>query len=307
MNFKISFVIPCYNGGKYILNLLSQLVSIESNSFEIIIVNDGSKDDTLSTVSKWAKKYPFINLIDQKNQGASAARNNGVNSAQGEYICFLDCDDAIIAENYTTILEQIDNDDLYLYNVKKNTDGKVYSYIEQTDGYSNKEALISSNQFVNAPWGKIIKRTLINENNLFFNTDLKVSEDLLWSVQLLHACQTIKTMNIDFYIYKTDNVTSTTNSINSTKLEGLWKALTYTVDWCDVNKCSTACYGVCSYHYMMNCAYCYKEYDKYISYYHNYKYLLKYSLNKRVSFVNVLSKIIGLKLTSLFLYKYLMR
>lgn len=95
---KISFIIPAYNAEKYIIRCLDSIISQCTENYEIIVVNDGSTDNTLATVQKYtaSNNNNIIILIDKKNQGVSAARNDALDIATGEVIMFLDADDYLI-------------------------------------------------------------------------------------------------------------------------------------------------------------------------------------------------------------------
>lgn len=303
----VSFIIPCYNGEKYIQSIINQLYSSSRNDFEVIVVNDGSKDNSDSIIKKLVNTYPSLNYIYQENKGASAARNTGLSVAKGQYICFLDCDDSIVISNMDKLLNSIYDKDLYLFNINKDTNGEIYPYIKQTNMFVNKPLLLQNLQFTNAPWGKLIKRDIIEKYSLYFDSQLKISEDLLWSIQLLNYVLDIECSDIDFYIYKTDNQNSTTNTISNSKFIHLWKTLEVSVNWCNQHNAERACYSMCAYQYMMNCAYCYPNYNEYKQYYKNYRYLLKYSDYSKVKTINKVVTLLGIKATSYLLHKYLVR
>ena len=88
----VSVIVPVYNAADYLPRCLDSIMK-QSGNFEVIIVNDGSTDDTLSIMQKYADKYPNIRIINQKNEGVSAARNAGLQAAKNKYITFIDADD----------------------------------------------------------------------------------------------------------------------------------------------------------------------------------------------------------------------
>lgn len=101
---KYSFIVPVYNTEKYLKKCLDSLVNQTFDNFEIIIVNDGSIDKSSEIIKKYKEKYSNIKSIEQKNQGLSMARNNGVKKASGDYLIFVDSDDYI----ETNLLEEVD-------------------------------------------------------------------------------------------------------------------------------------------------------------------------------------------------------
>jgi len=92
---QVSIIIPAYNQEKYISQCLDSVIRQSISDWECIVVNDGSKDNTQKNALAYAEKNPKIRIFDQSNQGLSAARNKGLREAKGDYIQFLDSDDAI--------------------------------------------------------------------------------------------------------------------------------------------------------------------------------------------------------------------
>ena len=92
---RLSVIIPVYNAGRYIGACLQSLYrqGLEEEDFEVIVVDDGSRDDSLIQVGRLAAFHSNIQIMAQKNQGVSAARNNGMKKAKGTYIYFMDADD----------------------------------------------------------------------------------------------------------------------------------------------------------------------------------------------------------------------
>src|SRR5262245_21444628 len=90
---KISAVVPCYNGRRYLDECLKAIADLGDASYEVVVVDDGSKEDVRDIVERWA---PLARYIWQRNQGPGAARNTGVAATTGEYVRFVDCDDNLI-------------------------------------------------------------------------------------------------------------------------------------------------------------------------------------------------------------------
>ena len=112
---SFSVVIPVYNAEKYLSRCLDSILA-QKGTFEIIAVNDGSKDKSLQILQDYAKKHSNIRIINQKNQGVSAARNTGMAVAENEYITFIDADDWLerdVFKKISKILKQ-DNPDIVL-------------------------------------------------------------------------------------------------------------------------------------------------------------------------------------------------
>ena len=96
-NYKLSIIVPMYNAEKYIETCLDSILNsnLSKKDYEIIIVNDGSKDKSPEIAKTYASQYSNIIYLNQENQGQSTARNNGIKNCNGEYVWFVDADDAI--------------------------------------------------------------------------------------------------------------------------------------------------------------------------------------------------------------------
>ena len=110
---KLSIIIPCYNVENYLGKCVDSVLNNKlKDEFEIILVNDGSTDNTLGVIKSYAKQYPdVIKYIDQKNKGLSGARNSGMDIAKGEYITFLDSDDYVDSAMYNKLLKKASKGD----------------------------------------------------------------------------------------------------------------------------------------------------------------------------------------------------
>ncbi|MEP3209492.1 MAG: glycosyltransferase [Maribacter sp.] len=114
MQIQLSIVIPCYNMERYLPQCIDSLLDQNLNpaEYEIIIVNDESKDSTLKVAKNYAAKHANIIIIDKKNAGVGAARNSGYDIARGEYLYFLDPDDYLAKNTVTTLLGLMENNTL---------------------------------------------------------------------------------------------------------------------------------------------------------------------------------------------------
>ena len=150
MKISVSIIIPCYNYGKYIEEAVESVLKQTFRDFEIIIVNDGSTDETtLKVLKKIKKNYPEITVIDQKNGGLANARNNGIKAARGEFILPLDADDTI----EPTMLEKCHNEI-----IKDEKLGNVYTYV-RFFGDENRIWEIPEYNFYELIWGNYIVAT----------------------------------------------------------------------------------------------------------------------------------------------------
>ncbi|MBM6997255.1 glycosyltransferase [Paenibacillus sp. DXFW5] len=189
---KISAIIPAYNAGKYLKRSVLCLIHQSQTIHEIIIIDDGSTDDTLSLVSDLQKTYRHIVLLRQTNQGASAARNAGLQKAQGDWILFLDADDECaptLIEKYARYIEENPGRYCAVYSEAVQIDETCKSISEAFKGYG----LHGQDGFVQmllrnpiiSPSGSLIKKAVLEEMS-GFDTSIKYVEDVdLWLRVLL--------------------------------------------------------------------------------------------------------------------------
>ena len=165
---KLSVIVPGYNVEKYISKCIDSILKNKIKGMEIILVNDGSKDNTLSIMREYEEKYPkLIRVIDQENQGISMARNAGIENASGEYISFIDSDDYIEPNMYHTMLEKAKTKDFDVVTCDVNViypdhTLRVTSGVDH-DCLTKKAVKQIMNTWYAVTWNKIYKRELLKE------------------------------------------------------------------------------------------------------------------------------------------------
>lgn len=210
----ISVIIPLYNVEDYITNCLKSFEEQIYRDFEVIIVNDGSTDKSVSIVQKFIEKSELnIKLVNQKNSGVSVARNNGLNNATGDYICFVDSDDMVAPEYLSQMVEIINYKkcDMVICGVKAIDEGSSkskYFFEEYTsEKMSSYEALrrFLYSEIVSGVWSLMIKRNIIDENQLRFAEGYRYSEDLelVWKM-LIHS-KNVAITGSELYLYRVRN------------------------------------------------------------------------------------------------------
>ncbi len=206
---KISVVVPVYNTSKYLRKCLDSLVNQTFKDIEIICVNDGSTDSSLSILQEYKAKYNSIKIISQKNQGLSSARNTGIEAACGDYIGFVDSDDWVDLDFFAKLYEAILYNDCDIavasiireknfykkYRVKYFTD-KIYYDLEERV----KICGLPKSSYV---WNKLYKKDVIKlfKPNVFF-------EDMFWIPKILQQTKSLVTVSGINYHYR-----ATANSI----------------------------------------------------------------------------------------------
>ncbi|WP_225901976.1 glycosyltransferase [Zobellia barbeyronii] len=207
---KLSIIIPCYNMELYLQECVDSLLNQELNTseYEIIIVNDESKDNTLKIALDYSKENGHVKVIDKKNAGVGAARNSGFDLAQGDYIYFLDPDD-YLAENTLPVLLKlaIDNDlDILTFKTKSVVEkkypvsdnlGDQLAPLTIEDGIS----YIAHRKHQNEIWWYLIKRDFIKNTGIRF-IEGKWMEDAILTAELFCQAKRMAHLNLDVHRYR---------------------------------------------------------------------------------------------------------
>lgn len=184
---KISVVIPVHNVEKYIKRCVESVENQTYSEFEIILVDDGSKDSSPQICDELAEKYSNINVIHQANAGASAARNRGIDEADGKYIVFCDSDDCIAAEMLEKLMLAKERypETLPVCGIKKigvNSEIDCLAGGEKFFVLPKKDFLvIQKAQLFNGPTNKLFEREVIEKNNIRFKPEIKLGEDFVFN------------------------------------------------------------------------------------------------------------------------------
>lgn len=211
---KVSIIVPVYNTSKYLDKCLNSLVNQTLSDIEIIVVNDGSTDNSMDIVNKYKEKYNKIKVIDKKNGGVSTARNAGINVATGKYIGFVDSDDYVDTSMYeklynASIIADYDVVVCDLFAVNNNHKKIMSSGLNKN--LNNKNNIRENMNNINATLCNKIYKTNIIKNNLF--TENMEYEDVEFLYRLLPKIGNISLVNEPLYFYNNrDNSTTHTYS-----------------------------------------------------------------------------------------------
>ena len=209
----LSIIIPVYNSDAYLRECLTSIFKVPDtvlDDFEVIIIDDGSTDNSHNIYENFHKKYNNLSIIRTDNLGVSHARNQGISTAAGKYITFVDSDDILLDAWYKTLLAQKDtNVDIAFYSKDfRNTSPKskdiLYSYILT---YNNENIRISG------PYSKLFRTNFLKENNIRFMEDLINGEDMLFNLHATCHSKSFLLLKESFYAVRHNNK-SATNSFN---------------------------------------------------------------------------------------------
>ena len=228
----LSFIIPAHNAKKTLARAVTSITEALKHTtltYEILIVENGSTDQTKKLAQQLAQDDKKITMLTSR-LGVSNARNKGLECALGENIIFVDADDYLLAKS-APVLEA--------YFKSKPSDLGVFSYevgqtkflasqkpkTHQADVFSFKEQMLKNPTKYMTVWAKILKKSIILENKLVFNSDLRLAEDGDFMLQYLTKCQKISVSPQMFYHYATDNDASAVRKFDGKKAKDYQKAL----------------------------------------------------------------------------------
>ena len=220
---KISVIIPVYNTEKYLRRCFDSVIAQDYKNLEIVIINDGSEDNSEQIINEYKKKYPeLISYYKKENSGVADTRNFGIEKAQGDYIMFLDSDDYIDKALLKTLEEYVNkNIDLIKFKLQRvNEEGKTLEIVsgatfEKTTGEDGFNKLYSTDVLLDSPCVYLIKKELFVKNSLKFTVGTE-HEDFGLVPFIIVLAQTMVSINFYGYYYvQSDN--SITRNENYTK------------------------------------------------------------------------------------------
>ena len=206
---KISVIVPVYNAEKHIKDCVGSLLKQSYTDFELLLINDGSIDNSLEICREQSLIDNRIRLINQPNKGASAARNRGLEDSTGEWVVFVDADDIVREEylsNMIRVAEHTQTDfvvgGVEYCNVKDNKrEIKGYSQVHWT-GNNVVKALSDYKLYEKgAPFAKLYKSRILKDNNIFFNPNLHFAEDCDFMLRYFIHINAITFIDSVDYIY----------------------------------------------------------------------------------------------------------
>lgn len=227
--FKVSVIVPVYNTRKYLRECLRSLEKQTIDSIEIIMVNDGSTDESITIMEEFVRKYPdrFV-LINKENGGQATARNMGIQESHGEYIGFVDSDDKVDKNMFQKMYQaascgDYDYVECHYHYVEEQKDGSLKEL--ETRGniraYKNKKDMFIDPQV--SPWNKLYKRELLIDNEIKFPEGV-IYEDtsfFIKSIPYINKAKYLDEKLVYYYLHSN----STMNKNKSVKVADIFKVL----------------------------------------------------------------------------------
>lgn len=216
---KVSIIIPSYNNAGFLADCLSSVEGQTYKNIEVIIVDDGSTDNSLGVISEFKKRNDDVFLIKQFHQNASVARNRGLEKSTGDYVYFLDSDDELFDNNVIKdMVSSIDGYDLVIFDfeiVDKN--GNLLRRYSNEDDYLPYEDIYKYVKVSPVPSNKLYIRDIIEKNNLYFS-NVRVGQDLNFYLKYLSCVKRVNVVHKPSYRYRI-NPNGMTKSLNYNVLD----------------------------------------------------------------------------------------
>jgi glycosyltransferase involved in cell wall biosynthesis len=221
----VSIIIPVYNAQAFLKKTIVSILNQSYQNIELILIDDGSTDESGIICDEFLKKDARITVIHQKNAGVSASRNAGIIAAKGEFIQFVDADD-YIEETMTQILVDGMNEDVDLVICSYKTEYLKNDLLFHQDHicpyegvYDKKELLLSfgelfNKRFINPIWNKLYRTDLLKKNQIFFDKNFSMGEDLLFNLRYLEMSELFFLSKALLYNYINSNAGSLTASVH---------------------------------------------------------------------------------------------
>lgn len=204
----ISVIVPVYNAEQHLSQTIRSIINQTYSSFELILINDGSTDDSSAVIKDWAKKDNRIVYLHHENKGPSATRNKGLLSATGDYILFVDADDDLAPQAFEHMLEEISDSDLLIFgyqNHYQNNQKKDAQIIPELNGIYDTETFISffgqmfNKNLIHYVWNKLYKRSMLS--GCSFDENVKVGEDLLFNLEVMNLVSRVSISRKSYYTH----------------------------------------------------------------------------------------------------------
>lgn len=190
----VSVIMPVYNGEKFLSEAIESVLAQTFSDFELIIINDGSKDNSLNIIKECAKKDSRIKVIDQENKGVSSARNTGINQSEGQFVAFLDCDDVWEKEKLESQISEFNKNEKIkicgTWGIVINKNGEKIKDFNYPPLSNKKIKLSSVYKYPFITSSLVIEKKMLNLNNLF-DEKIKLAEDYDFIIKYLYQHQAI--------------------------------------------------------------------------------------------------------------------
>lgn len=210
-NPKISIVVPVYNAENYLAKVVSSVLSQTYKNFELIFINDGSTDRSLRVLKSIQQTDYRIKVLSQENRGVTAARKLGWKNSIGEYVTFLDADDAFYTNSLEILINEIEQENYDIVN------GAFMSVPSGKKWIHKKVGVLDRNNYLETfmldttygvIYASLYNRTILKDSTFEFDKTIKIGEDVLMNIELCSRVNKVKNITTCVYKYTDDNSNS---------------------------------------------------------------------------------------------------
>lgn len=304
-----SLILPIYNVEKYLRECVDSVLTQTFTDFEVILVNDGSKDNSGCICDEYALKDSRVKVIHKENGGQSTARNRGFLEAQGEYIIFLDSDDFLIDQNFLKVLfDKIKNKpDIVCYKYCKFYDKNkqfgncTYTFEDiddQDDIDIQLEKLVRKDAFFCSAWSKSVRREFLVQNDIKFDENSRC-EDMDWYFNVITKAKTMAFLDRSIVAYRQreNSVTAQKNLKTFDDFTNFLETWYPQINQLADNRKKPLLSAMAKLYTNLMLIYVDINEDKCYEKLKRFSSLLNYTLNPRVKKISLVYKIIGLRAT----------
>ena len=204
---QVSIVMPCYQNGQTLKRTVESIQAQTVSDWELIAVDDGSRDDTLSVLEKLAQDEPRMRVIHQENGGVSAARNCGLQAARGKWVFFVDADDHLLAHALEHLLDMTDEDvdivcGAYVMHFRDEGGREEKHACASGDLQVVLESLIRGDSALNSMCARLYRRDMLQKHAVLAPVGVKVGEDVLFNLDAFMAARAWRMSEETIYIYE---------------------------------------------------------------------------------------------------------
>ena len=218
---KVSVIVPIYNAEKTLRRCVDSIMEQSFKDFELILVDDGSKDQSASTCEEYAAKHTFIKAIHKENGGVSSARNCGLRAAEGKYIVFVDADDTVGPHYLKTLMDAADELDICIGSMTLIYDGERSAtphfadmVCRNHDDMARAMLCLNRQDIPISACNCLLRKDIIAEHGVWFDEEIRVCEDEDFILRYLPHAENLHLVNAANYTYYVPADTKTYNSKN---------------------------------------------------------------------------------------------
>ncbi len=230
----LSVIVPAYNAVRTLGHCLDSIIVQTYSDIELIVVDDGSQDDTPAICDGYASRDARVRVIHKTNAGVGAARNSGLDIACGEYVAFVDADDTVKPDYLSNLmLHTGDGIDLVISNASVCRDGnwKDEKYTPVIVRGNDFDGIFSNNVLHTSPWSKLYRKSVIDRCRLRFPQDMSIGEDAVFLLTFMTESAGVVVSEDSDYLYKADVTGTLTKKLYPYEKEiGISSKIDATVD-----------------------------------------------------------------------------